>query len=135
MTSGRPGEPPTTKTEFCIGRVVQQGRTQGGDQRTGEAQVSTNVVGSTDASTSEQPASAEGTSELQPEPVSREGSSADDNNASGYKRGQVGHLSRDCKQPKANVRYLNQEDNMEDEQDNKDKEDDGEEDGEKSKIC
>ncbi|KAJ9056456.1 Hsp90 chaperone hsp82 [Entomophthora muscae] len=58
---------------------VRTDNTTGSDRSDGQS------VGSTDASTSEQPASAEGTSELQPEPVSREGSSENDNNAAGYK--------------------------------------------------
>ncbi|KAJ9082890.1 hypothetical protein DSO57_1000192 [Entomophthora muscae] len=56
------------------------------DNTTGSDRSDDQSVGSTDASTSEQPASAKGISEPQPEPVSREGSSADDNKASIYKR-------------------------------------------------
>ncbi|KAJ9051341.1 hypothetical protein DSO57_1005343 [Entomophthora muscae] len=51
-----------------------------------------------------------------------------------YKCGQLGHLSWDCKQPKANVCHLGQEDdNVEDKLGDKDKDKDREEDGEESK--
>ncbi|KAJ9071271.1 Hsp90 chaperone hsp82 [Entomophthora muscae] len=55
------------------------------DNTTGSDRSDDQSAGSTDSSLSEKPASAKGTPEPQPEPVSREGSSADDNNAAIYK--------------------------------------------------